>query len=161
MPEELLLDEALGELPDELLDELLEESSELEGARLSTGRSGSRSAGLLDELDELFELDGPFEELVVLSLELDGDRRNTGRLPELFADALPEEWLPDEWLPDELLPDELLPEALLPDEAMDELLVEVSEFGLGRGREVSSVPRDASECSSAVPSLTRVILTAL
>ena len=153
MSEELLLDEALGELPDELLDELLEESSELEGARLSTGRSGSRSAGLLDEL---FELDGPFEELVVLSLELDGDRRNTGRLPELFADALP-----DEPLPDDLLPDELLPEALLPDEAMDELLVEVSEFGLGRGREVSSVPRDASECSSAVPSLTRVILTAL
>ena len=151
--EELLLDEALVEPPDELFEELLEESSELEGARLSTGRSGSRSAGLLEEL---FELDEPFEELVELSLELDGDRRNTGRLPELFADELP-----DEPLPDELLPDEPLPDELRPDEAMDELLVELSEFGLGSGREVSSVPREVSECSSAVPSLTSVILTAL
>lgn len=126
------LDELL--LDELLLDELLlsELSSELEVARRSLGRSGSLS--LFDELllDELL-----FDELLlaILSSELDAARRSFGRLLSLL---------------DEPLLDELF-EALL-DLPVEELFA--------MGRDVSSVANDAAECSSGVPSFTRVMFDA-
>jgi len=123
----------LDELLDELLTGLLDVSSELELARRSLGRSGSLS---LEELDEL-ELDEPRDELLELSSELDAARRNVGL--------------------------ELEPVEELLAELFEELLLEEDEdepSGLGRGL-VSSVCSDASECSSAVPSRTIDIDTAL
>jgi hypothetical protein len=131
---EELLDEALEELFDALLDELvLAVSSELDAARRSLGRSGSLS------LDELL-----LDELLGLSSELDAARRNWGRLGLLLPAELLEE-----------LPDELLDELALVDE------VEPSEGLFGRGCVGSSAASDAIECSSGVPSLTIVIVTAL
>ena len=126
-----LLDELL---PDELLlDELLSVlSSELEVARRSLGRSGSLS--LFDEL----LLDEPL--LAMLSSELDAARRSLGRLLSLLDEP------PDELF--EALLDEL-PEDELPEDDL-----------VAKGRDVSSVARDAAECSSAVPSLTIVMFTA-
>lgn len=134
----LPFDELLEELFDELLDELLATSSELELARRSLGRSGSSS---LDELDEL-ELDAPEldplrDELPELSSELDAARRNVGLELEPVEELLPE-----------------LFEELLLEEDEDE------PSGLGSGL-VSSVCSDARECSSAVPSRTIDIVTAL
>jgi hypothetical protein len=133
----LPLDELLEELFDELLDELpaglLELSSELELARRSLGRSGSLS---LEELDELRD------ELPELSSELDAARRNVGWLEFELAEELPVELL-DESPLDPFEEDE--------DELSDDL---------GSGL-VSSVCNDASECSSAVPSRTIDIVTAL
>ena len=130
----LPLDELpLEELFDELLDELLTVSSELELARRSLGRSGSLS---LEELDEP-ELDELRDELLEPSSELDAARRSVGL--------------------------ELEPEEELLAELFEELLLEEDEdepSGLGSGL-VSSVCSDASECSSAVPSRTIDIDTAL
>jgi hypothetical protein len=129
----LPLDELPEELFDELLDELVAASSELELARRSLGRSGSSS---LEELEEL-EPDELRDELTELSSELDAARRNVGL--------------------------ELEPEEELSAELFEDLLLEEDEdepSGLGSGL-VSSVCSDASECSSAVPSRTIDIDTAL
>ena len=129
--EELLLD-------DELLDELLLVvlSLELEAAQRSLGRSGSLS---LEELlldDELLE-----EPLAVLSSELEAARRSLGLLLSLLLDDELFEAVLDELFG--ALPEELLEEVPIPS-----------------GREVSSVAREAAECSSGVPSFTSVIFTA-
>jgi hypothetical protein len=132
----LPLDELLEELFDELFDELATVSSELELARRSLGRSGSLSSEELDELEpDEIELDEFRDEPPELSSELDAARRNVGL--------------------------ELEPVEELPAELFEELPLEEDEpSDLGNGL-VSSVCSDASECSSAVPSRTIDIVTAL
>ena len=138
---EELPDEALEELFDALLlDELLTVSSELDAARRSRGRLGSLS---FDELpDEL--LGELLDELLVLSSELEAARRSWGRLGLLLP-----------IVPDEELPAELLDGLVLLEDA------ELSDALLGNGCVGSSAASDAMECSSGVPSLTIVIVTAL
>jgi hypothetical protein len=133
-------------LEEGLLDELLPVvvlSFELEVARRNLGLSGSLS------LEELLLDDEPLDELLAtLSSELEAARRSLGLLPSLPLDEL---------LPDELLPDAELFEAVLealPDEELP------GEELVARGCDVSSVAREAAECSSGVPSFTNVTLTA-
>jgi len=126
----LLLDE--DELFEELPDELLAWLLELTSELELARRSLGRSGSLsLDELDELPD------ELLELSSELDAARRSVGLLGFEPADELPFELL-----------DELFEED--DDELSDDL---------GSGF-MSSVCSEASECSSAVPSLTMEIVDA-
>lgn len=125
---------ALSLPPDELLEELFEELlDELpdESSELELARRSLGRSGSLS-LDELLE------ELLELSSELDAARRSVG----LLGFDEPEELLAE-------LPLELL------EEDEDELS---DDRGSGL---VSSVCSDARECSSAVPSRTIVIETAL
>jgi hypothetical protein len=120
----------LEEPLEELLDELLDEPLAVSSDLDPARRSLGRSGSL------------SLDELLVLSAELDAPRRNVG-------------WSPL------LLPDEAT-EALLA-ERLEELLLEEdepSEDLLGSGRDGSSVASDAIECSSGVPAVTIVILTA-
>jgi hypothetical protein len=138
---EELLEE--GETFDELLDDELPVSPELD-ARRNRGRSGSSSV----ESEELEEDDRDDAELLLMSSEFD-DRRNTGRLG-LLDDEPADEELDEADEPDE-------------EELGAELLADVlDEFdalsGLGSGFVGSSAASDAAECSSAVPSLTSVIV---
>jgi len=119
-------------LVDELLDEFPAEVLELSSELVAARRSLGRSGSL--------SFDALLDELLVLPSELDAARRNWGRLGLLLAA--------------ELL-DELLDELALVEEA------EPSEGLFGRGCVGSSAASDAIECSSGVPSLTIVIVTAL
>ncbi|HEY3824455.1 MAG TPA: hypothetical protein VGL82_07840 [Bryobacteraceae bacterium] len=154
-----VLFEGLEELLDDAFDELLV-SPELD-ARRNRGRSGSSSDELEDEerdddvllsseLDELDDDDllntGLSESLLrdelLLSSEFDA-RRNTGRSPPPACE------LDDELDETDELDDEPLEELAGPFDALS---------GLGSGCVGSSAASDAAECSSAVPSLTRVIV---
>ncbi len=128
----VLPDELLDELFDELLEELLEELSVLLPELDDGRRSLGRSGSLSPSLDERLD---DADELVELSSELDAARRSVG-------------WFP---LPLDELPEDLLAE-----------LLEADELSPDRGSGfVSSVCSDASECSSAVPSVTIDIDSAL
>jgi len=117
----LLLEE--DELPDDALDELFELFERPESSELDAARRRRGRSGSLssDEADERLA------ELLVSSE--DEARRNTG----LFEEPLPEDVEADEVEPDEEEPDD--------DDPLS---------GRGNGA-VSSVCRDASECSSLVP----------
>jgi hypothetical protein len=129
----LLLDELLEELFAELFDELPDELLELSSELELARRSLGRSGSLsLDELDE--EL--PDELLELLSELDDAARRNVG----LFGFEVTVE---------------LLLELFEEDDDEDALS---DDFGSGL---MSSVCSDASECSSAVPSLTIEMVVAL
>jgi hypothetical protein len=171
-PESPGIEDALleDELPEELLGELPGticaggEPSALELALRIRGRSLS---SLLDELllDEL-----PLDELLlsVLSSELEVARRSLGRSGSL---SLLEELLFDELLLALLLSEldaarrsfgrllSLFDEPLL-DELFEALLDLPVEELFAMGRDVSSVASDAAECSSGVPSFTRVMFDA-
>lgn len=130
----MLAEELFEELPEELLDALLDELLDVSSELDAARRSRGRSGSLsFDELpDEL-----PDGEPAAMSSELDAARRNWGRLGLL--------------LPLELLLDEL---ALVEED-------ELSDARPGSGCVGSSDASDATECSSGVPSLTMVIVTAL
>jgi hypothetical protein len=116
------------------LDVLLDELLVVSPELDAARRSWGRSGSL--------SLDVLLDELLVVSPELDAARRSWGRLGLLF-------------------PAELLDELALLEEAELSDVLSDPEALLGNGCVGSSAASDAMECSSGVPSLTIVIVTAL